>query len=56
MMNMITLFFIGCEDVPKTIVEPSSEEGDILKDQDGDGYLSDEDCNDDDPSIFPETF
>ena len=42
----------GCGE-PEKEVEPSAEQGDILVDADGDGFLSDEDCDDNDGNIFP---
>ena len=50
---MLALLIIACGEVEKES-EPSTEEGNILVDQDGDGYLSDEDCDDSDGSIFPD--
>ena len=44
---MLALLIIACGEVEKES-EPSTEEGNILVDQDGDGYLSDEDCDDGD--------
>ena len=50
-MNMIyigiTLF--GCT-TPK-VAEEQTEEIQVIVDEDGDGYLADEDCNDNDASV-----
>ena len=50
---MFLFFLFGCgEEAVKTILEPSSD-GEILSDNDGDGFLSNEDCDDSDPQINP---
>ena len=50
---MLFLFILACgEEAVKTILEPSAD-GEILTDNDGDGFLSDEDCDDSDPQINP---
>ena len=45
-MNVWFLFLLACTDKEST--EPSSE-GDIVEDQDGDGYTTAEDCDDENP-------
>ena len=50
---LLYLSLFACGETEK-ISEPGSEEGNILVDSDGDGYLSDEDCDDSDGSIFPD--
>ena len=45
---MYVPIFWGCRADTKAFVEPSNE-GQITSDADGDGYLSDEDCDEDDP-------
>jgi large repetitive protein len=47
------LFLFGCEDAVKVETEPLTSEGEMLSDSDGDGYLSDEDCDDDDGNVNP---
>ena len=49
---LFILFMIGCGEEVKPALEPSSE-GDILVDNDGDGFFSDEDCDDNDSGTFP---
>ena len=49
-MFFITL--LACSQDPKPITEPSAD-GEILTDDDGDGFLSDEDCDDSDSQINP---
>ena len=46
----IFLLFACVESTTKPIIEPSNE-GVVLKDNDNDGYLEDEDCDDDNPAI-----
>ena len=46
------LFIFACGDEVKPATEPSNE-GDILVDNDGDGFFSDEDCDDNDSNTFP---
>ena len=46
------LIMFGCGDEVKQAPEPS-DEGDILVDNDGDGFFSDEDCDDNDSNTFP---
>ena len=41
--------FACVESTTKPIIEPSNEG--VLKDNDNDGYLEDEDCDDDNPAI-----
>ena len=49
----ISLLLVGCgEEVKVTIAEPSSD-GEVVVDSDGDGYTSNEDCDDSDPQIYP---
>ena len=52
MRLLFPLFILACGDEIK-IAEPSTEEGEFLVDEDGDGYLSDDDCDDGDPNVFP---
>jgi large repetitive protein len=54
-MHRIVLFgmLAGCAEEVKQETEPLTEEGDLLVDADGDGYLSDEDCDDNDSTINP---
>ena len=52
MRLFVPLFMIACGDEVK-IAEPSTEEGEFFVDEDGDGYLADDDCDDNDASIFP---
>ena len=42
----------GCYSQTKAITEPSFE-GQVLSDGDGDGFLTDEDCDDENPSVNP---
>ena len=51
---MFFLSILACQPETKPTNDPA-EEGEILKDEDGDGYLSDEDCDDSNPSIHPDT-
>jgi large repetitive protein len=51
---MFFLYLLACQPDSKSPNEPT-EDGEILKDEDGDGYFSDEDCDDSDPAINPET-
>ena len=52
-INTFALFFLfGCGDEVKPAPEPS-DEGDILVDNDGDGFFSDEDCDDNDSATYP---
>lgn len=46
----IFLLFACVESTTKPIIEPSNE-GVVLKDNDNDGYLEDEDCDDENPAI-----
>ena len=41
------LFSFGCSDTNKVNISEPTNDGDILIDSDGDGYLNDEDCDDD---------
>jgi hypothetical protein len=43
---------LACTEEPKSVIEPS-DEGSIFVDADGDGYLSDEDCDDGNSQINP---
>ena len=52
MRLFVPLFMFACGDEVK-IAEPSTEEGEFFVDEDGDGYLADDDCDDNDASIFP---
>jgi large repetitive protein len=56
-MNKIQLLsmalFTACAEAPKEISDPLTEDGEVLADSDADGYLSDEDCDDNDPTINP---
>ena len=49
-MNIFSIFF-ACGEVEK-IPEPSNEDGIVLQDSDGDGFLADEDCNNADPNSY----
>ena len=49
---MFLFALLACTEESKEISEPSTE-GEILVDNDGDGFLSDEDCDDADPQINP---
>ena len=51
---MLFLYLIACQQNSNIEKDPS-EEGEILTDNDGDGYLSNEDCDDSNPLINPET-
>jgi large repetitive protein len=52
-MEMIIFALMACVDEPtKTVVEQSME-GELLVDNDGDGFLSDEDCDDSDAQTNP---
>jgi large repetitive protein len=52
-MRWLLILAAGCTADPKTQIDETPEEGVLLTDADGDGYLSDEDCEDDDPTIHP---
>ena len=45
----------GCGDADKVVISEPTDEGDILIDADGDGYLNDEDCDDENFQINPES-
>jgi hypothetical protein len=49
------LFSFGCGDGNKVSIAEPTNDGDILIDSDGDGYLNDEDCDDDNSQINPES-
>jgi large repetitive protein len=49
-----SVFFLSLSCTEPEKVEQSSEEGSFLLDEDGDGYLSGEDCDDGDASVHPE--
>jgi large repetitive protein len=46
-------FLISCAEDVKVDTDPLSEDGELLVDEDGDGYLSDDDCDDNDATINP---
>jgi large repetitive protein len=46
-------FLFACAEEPKVETDPLTEEGELLADNDGDGYLSDEDCDDSNDTINP---
>ena len=46
----IFLLFACGDSTTKAIIEPANE-GVVLKDNDNDGYLEDEDCDDENPAI-----
>jgi hypothetical protein len=48
-----SILLTACEESEKLETEPLTEDGELLSDSDGDGYLSDEDCDDGDPTINP---
>ena len=50
-MNFLLLLACVDEQI-KMLTEPSAE-GEVLTDNDGDGFLSDEDCDDSDAQINP---
>ena len=51
--NLIIVLLLGCEtEIKNTPVEPSDEIT-VYTDSDGDGYISDEDCDDMDAGIHP---
>jgi hypothetical protein len=51
---LITLWLLpACEEAIKIDTSPITEDGELLSDNDADGYLSDEDCDDSDPAINP---
>ena len=49
---LLQLFLLGCEGPVKNETE-NTEEGVFFEDNDGDGFLNGEDCNDEDASIYP---
>ena len=49
---MFLLLFGACGEEIK-VAEPSTEEGEFLVDEDGDGFLSDDDCDDGDINVYP---
>jgi large repetitive protein len=49
---LTSLLLAACEET-KPAADPLTEEGELLSDSDADGYLSDEDCDDADPTINP---
>ena len=51
LLNLLT--FIGCQPEFKD-EDKEQDEGVVLTDNDGDGFFSDEDCNDEDPLIHPD--
>jgi large repetitive protein len=48
-----TILLAACEEPAKIDTDPITDEGELLSDNDADGYLSDEDCDDEDPSVNP---
>jgi hypothetical protein len=55
-MHRLLLFgslLAACDEPAKVITETPTEDGELLRDSDADGYLSDEDCDDSDPTINP---
>jgi hypothetical protein len=46
------VLLVSCRD-GKVLTDPITEDGEFLTDNDGDGYLSDEDCDDSDPTVNP---
>ena len=52
-MRLFLCFFsLACSSTPKTILE-EEEQIETLSDIDGDGFFSDEDCDDGDANIYP---
>ena len=49
---LLSLFLLGCEGPIKSETD-NTEEGIFFEDNDGDGFLNGEDCNDEDASIYP---
>ena len=45
------LMFIACGE--EVLIDKGPEEGEVLLDTDGDGFLNNEDCDDSDSNIFP---
>ena len=52
MRFVFSFFFLGCSATSKTSYQEIETQS--LLDEDGDGYLQDEDCDDFDPQVFPE--
>ncbi len=56
MLSFVAVLIVGCGDPPKDDTGPSNDDtGDSeqVRDRDGDGVPSDEDCDDLDPDLFP---
>jgi large repetitive protein len=54
MRHMLLLLAIGCkEQVKSTAIVEEAEMGESLADRDGDGYLSDEDCDEENNTVNP---
>ena len=52
---LLFISLIGCGEANKISIAEPATEGNILVDADGDGYLNDEDCDDDNFQINPES-
>ena len=50
-MSFLSLLIIGCEEVPQETIQKEVVEEDTVVDVDNDGFLSDEDCDDGNPTL-----
>ena len=48
-----SILLAACEEPAKVVTEPLTEDVEVLADSDADGYLSDEDCDDEDATVNP---